>query len=69
MGNSDNFRFIMSNLMTDITTSIGNGVDKVANISEIVRIMWRLFCTLLVGSTALFFSANSIGSLPVEEAV
>ena len=31
--------------------------------------MWRLIGILLVGSTALFFSANSIGSLPVEEAV
>ena len=31
MGNSHNFRCIMSNLMTDITTSIGNGVDKVVN--------------------------------------
>ena len=31
--------------------------------------MLKLFGILLVGSTALFFSANSIGSLPVEEAV
>ena len=31
--------------------------------------MLRLFGILLVGSTLLFFSANSIGSLPVEEAV
>ena len=31
MGNSHNFRCIMSNLMTYITTSIGNGVDKVVN--------------------------------------
>ena len=31
--------------------------------------MLRLFGILLVGSIALFFSANSIGSLPVEEAV
>ena len=31
MGNSHNFGCIMSNLMTDITTSIGNCVDKVVN--------------------------------------
>ena len=31
MGDSHNFRCIMSNLITDITTSIGNGVDKVVN--------------------------------------
>ena len=31
MGNSHNFRCIMSSIMTNITTSIGNGVDKVVN--------------------------------------
>ena len=31
--------------------------------------MLKLIGILLTGSTALFFSANSIGSLPVEEAV
>ena len=31
MGNSHNFRCIMSNIMTTITTNIGNGVAKVVN--------------------------------------
>ena len=31
MGNSHNFRCIMSNIMTNITTNIANGVDKVVN--------------------------------------
>ena len=31
MGNSHNFRCFMSNIMTSITTSIGNGLDKFAN--------------------------------------
>ena len=31
MGNSHNFRCIMSNIMTTITTNIANGVDKVVN--------------------------------------
>ena len=31
MGNSHNFRCIMSNIMTTITTNIGNGFDKVVN--------------------------------------
>ena len=31
MGNSHQFRCIMSSIMTDITTSIGNGVDRFTN--------------------------------------
>ena len=31
VGNSHNFRCIMSNIMTNITTNIANGVDKVVN--------------------------------------
>ena len=31
MGNSHNFRCIMSSIMTNITTDIANAVDKVVN--------------------------------------
>lgn len=47
MGNSHQFGCIMSNIMNIITTSIGNGVDKVVNdVTTAAEVAFPLFAQL-----------------------